>query len=196
MVSSKSMDNPTKIHLGIGLLLVIVSGFALFTGCQGLVSGIIILLTNIYLVAILVEAALRAGEKRTIKGDVLLAKPEQCFAFPSKAWSLVLILFLITSSIFGFANMYLQKNEIVYVGPTVTVEKVKTNNKVSSSPPRIMKGEMEALYYSIVTMTTLGYGDFVPASAATRMLVMWQLGTGLLLLLGIFPLVVARIADF
>lgn len=41
----------------------------------------------------------------------------------------------------------------------------------------------EALYFSLVTLATLGYGDVVPISAAARILVAVQTVTGLLLLL-------------
>lgn len=41
----------------------------------------------------------------------------------------------------------------------------------------------EALYFSLVTLATLGYGDVVPAAAAARILVAVQTVTGLLLLL-------------
>jgi voltage-gated potassium channel len=41
----------------------------------------------------------------------------------------------------------------------------------------------EALYFSLVTLATLGYGDVVPVAAAARILVAIQTVTGLLLLL-------------
>ncbi len=41
----------------------------------------------------------------------------------------------------------------------------------------------EALYFSLVTLATLGYGDVVPVAAAARVLVAIQTVTGLLLLL-------------
>ena len=41
----------------------------------------------------------------------------------------------------------------------------------------------EALYFSLVTLATLGYGDVVPVAAAARILVAIQTVVGLLLLL-------------
>ncbi len=58
-----------------------------------------------------------------------------------------------------------------------------------------LTGPLDAFYFSLVTITTLGYGDFAPTGDA-RLLVVWQLATGLLLLVGIFPFVVSRVADF
>jgi hypothetical protein len=46
---------------------------------------------------------------------------------------------------------------------------------------RLRFGDREmiyALYYSLVTMTTLGYGDIVPTSAPARMLAVVQAVTG------------------
>jgi hypothetical protein len=54
----------------------------------------------------------------------------------------------------------------------------------------------DALYYSAVTLGTLGYGDYVPLTHLTRQLVLWQLITAVLFLLGAFPLLVSRLAAF
>ena len=59
-----------------------------------------------------------------------------------------------------------------------------------------MLDRIDALYYSSVTFSTVGYGDFIATSRAARVLVIWQLVTGMLMLLGVFPLIVGRISDF
>ena len=51
-----------------------------------------------------------------------------------------------------------------------------------------------ALYYSTVTIATLGYGEFCPADDVSRVIVMAQLLTGVLFLVGIAPMVAANIA--
>jgi hypothetical protein len=56
-----------------------------------------------------------------------------------------------------------------------------------------LAGWTDALYFSFVTLTTLGYGDFVPHSTLAKWLVMCELGSGILLLVGAVPLVIARI---
>jgi voltage-gated potassium channel Kch len=38
---------------------------------------------------------------------------------------------------------------------------------------------LEALYFSIVTITTLGYGDYVPSNALTRIMASLQALSGL-----------------
>jgi Ion channel len=49
---------------------------------------------------------------------------------------------------------------------------------VKAGPPRSM-ARFEALYFSLVTLTTVGYGDVVPVSNAVRMLAMLEAMTGL-----------------
>jgi len=44
----------------------------------------------------------------------------------------------------------------------------------------------------MVTITTLGYGDFVPAGPVARGIIVWELATGLLTLVLAFPLVSTR----
>lgn len=84
-----------------------------------MVSGAVVILVNIYLVAMLYEAIHRSGAERKVKDGALLAKPPYFFPFPSKVWTGLLILFIVSSSISGFANMYLDSAEIVYVGPVI-----------------------------------------------------------------------------
>jgi voltage-gated potassium channel Kch len=62
--------------------------------------------------------------------------------------------------------------------------------------PHIVTEKVEALYFSMVTMTTLGYGDVSPATRDARILVICQLASGLGLLILLFPLVMSRFADF
>ncbi len=64
----------------------------------------------------------------------------------------------------------------------------------------VMQGEVplqtpvEAGYFSVVTITTLGYGDFMPVSTHSRILVIFQLISGILIVMGFMPLVNAQIA--
>ena len=53
----------------------------------------------------------------------------------------------------------------------------------------------DATYFSFVTLTTLGYGDFLPVTEAGRKIVIWQLFTTVELLFAILPLVIGRLAD-
>ena len=47
---------------------------------------------------------------------------------------------------------------------------------------------LSPLYYSIVTMTTLGYGDVTPASTAAQVVVMFEVLTGYIMLGGVLSI--------
>jgi voltage-gated potassium channel Kch len=119
--------------------------------------------------------------------------------FPGRFWTLLQVQFLLVVAIFGFANMYIKNGGIRYQGAPTIVEQAD-HKAVDSSSSRVDSGpqvnRIDALYYSVVTFSTVGYGDFTPTSSAARLLVIWQLGTGMLMLLGVFPLIVGRITDF
>ncbi|GMR16622.1 MAG: hypothetical protein BMS9Abin31_0977 [Gammaproteobacteria bacterium] len=190
------MDKATKIHILMGGVLAAISLLALYFRWSGLVSGLVVILINIYLVAMLYEAFHRSAAERKIKNNVLLEKPAYFFSFPSRPWTGLLILFIVSTSISGFANMYIDSGDIAYLGPVVEISGSSVESKVIIPQPSIMRNQIDALYFSLVTMITLGYGDFLPVSTVARMLVMWQLATGGLLVIGIFPLIISRAADF
>jgi len=52
------------------------------------------------------------------------------------------------------------------------------------------------IYFSLVTLTTLGYGDITPISNEARQLVVHEISSGFLLLIGAFPLLISRISNF
>ena len=54
-----------------------------------------------------------------------------------------------------------------------------------------LKTGLDAAYFSLVTITTVGYGDFVATNNLSRILVMSELVTGLLLLIIIVPALVS-----
>ena len=57
---------------------------------------------------------------------------------------------------------------------------------------------LSPLYYSVVTLTTLGYGDVVPASASGQLVAMIEVITGYIMLgglLSIFSIKMARRGD-
>jgi hypothetical protein len=64
----------------------------------------------------------------------------------------------------------------------------------STQPPTGLQGSVQALYYSSVTMATLGYGEFVPADDSSRIIVMFQLLTQVLFVLAVIPTIVASFA--
>jgi len=185
---------PTSCHLILGLVGAVLSGIALWAGGPALLSGILVGVTNLYLIAILVEAALRSGKARKFVDHVPQAKKKVMFEVPDRVWNLLQISFILFIVVCGFANMYIQQGGVVYVGPTLVVQHATSHQPAKPNPP--LAGRLDAVYFSMVTLATLGYGDFVPATAQARTLVIWELGTGLLLLVGTFSLLISRLADF
>lgn len=72
----------------------------------------------------------------------------------------------------------------------------KTCKDDESLPVGYLNNKCDALYFIVVTITTLGYGDYAPASPQARRIVVWELVSGVLILLFVFPLVVSRIRIF
>lgn len=165
---------------------------------NGYVSALAILLCNAYLVSILLEATFRSQQERTLVDGVPQPKPPRFMEFPEHAWSLLQVQFLLIVAIFGFANMYVKNGDVRYQGPPI-VQQADQRADPSLSPkadPAQLVDRVDALYYSGVTFSTVGYGDFAPTSHTARLLVLWQLFTGMLMVLGVFPLIVGRISDF
>jgi hypothetical protein len=76
--------------------------------------------------------------------------------------SLILILINYLEIIVGFGILYLNTGSI----------------EISTRPGKLLGSPIEALYYSTVTITTLGYGDFTPSNDTGRILVMLELLLG------------------
>jgi hypothetical protein len=64
------------------------------------------------------------------------------------------------------------------------------------SPAQPLVGHLDALYFSFVTITTLGYGDFHPISAVAKWIVMGELVSGILMLVGAVPLLITRLTTW
>jgi hypothetical protein len=168
------MDKASLFHVVGGLVIALLAGVSWWFGLPSWVSVTVIILTDGYLVLLLLEAALRADKRSPVS---IIPSDPIMFTFPLRSWSLVQVFFLVLIVVCGFANLYIQSGEIMHQTSVLT-------------------DRVAGLYYSVVTITIVGYGDFYPTGTCSRLLVVWQLVTGLLLLLGIFPLVVARITAF
>jgi hypothetical protein len=164
------MPSPTTWHLIGGFTVTAFTALVWWIEGPSVLSKVLIGITDIYLVLILFEAAQRLDKK--------LATSQAAFLeFPTLKASLVQTLFVLITVVCGFATMYIQSGEVA--------------NNVGG-----LKDKVDALYYSMVTITTLGYGDFAPTGIHARLLVVWQLFTGFLFLLCILPLVVARLSAY
>jgi hypothetical protein len=193
------MERVDQYHLGGALTVAALATCAWSFGWSGRLSALAVILCNLYLVCILIEASFRAQQERGVRDGVLQAKPPCFMVLPERTWSLVQVQFILLTAVLGFANLYVKSGDVRYQGPAPVVAQphYQVDGPVPTSPslpPSIDRAD--ALYFSAVTLTTLGFGDFIPTSSRARLLVLWELGTAMLMLLGVFPLIVGRISDF
>lgn len=161
-------NNP---HYFFGLTLTTACICTLIDCWHIAISYTSIVLVDAYLIFVLYEGATRVDLD---KSD---AERPGCLKFPNLRFSLVQLGFLLVTVVTGFASMYIDSGEVTHGQLALTKQS-------------------DAIYFSFVTLTTLGYGEFVPQGPYARNLVVWQLATGSLLLLGVFPLVLSRVSGY
>lgn len=95
----------------------------------------------------------------------------------------LIALFLINVSevISIYAILYLSHGAIVYVNNTQTI-----NNTQAIKKP------FEALYFSIITISTTGFGDIIPINRCGRILVFSEIAIGILLLVIFFGILISQ----
>lgn len=65
----------------------------------------------------------------------------------------------------------------------------------SAGPSSVLETPVSALYFSLTTMATVGYGDLVPLDDPTRILVMTEMFSGLLMLVFLLPTLLGVFSD-
>lgn len=160
-------------HVFFIVVVVVISFVTLLNesggACVGRLSISAVALINLYLISCVAEAALRSdsgvGEKIFLQ-------------LPSRTCSLFLVPLCIIAAVVSYAGLFQFYGEI----------KATVDTAVELTWE-------EYIYFSAVTLTTLGYGDFVPIDALTRWLVLAELGTGVVLVLIAVSLVASRISE-
>ena len=159
----------------IALVLAIMGGVVIACDTHfafALLAGSVVLLTDIFLLVILWEASLRHSDAGGVKVSH--------FDFPHKFTSIFLVLYILVALVLCFGRLYLW------------------SDGVHTAPPgsELLNSRLDAVYFSAVTITTLGYGDFVPFTRGARWLVIGELASGVLLLIMTIPIVASRLASF
>ena len=173
------------IHLLIGSALAASGVLSLYLDWGLYVSVAILILLCVYILALLLECAYHS---RRSDGDV----SNRFFELPNREWALLLVALFVVTNVFTFANIYIQTESIEYKLSDCCCG--KTDDRMNSCI-ETMANTMDAVYFSIVTVTTLGYGEFTPKSSG-RVFVVWHLASGLLLLLVLIPVAAARVSDW
>lgn len=161
-----------------GVLLAIAGISSLW--CSAPIGWLIATMVDGCVFVLLVMAAIRSD------GHVSISK-----YLPNKLAALALFMLLFIALMPSFGSMYLQSGGVCQAG----VEAGHVGNSAGENFAALQT-PLDALYFSCVTMMTVGYGDYVPITPCARRLVIWQLGSGALLLLGAFPLLLSRMAAF
>ncbi len=97
---------------------------------------------------------------------------------PHRTTALLMLLMFAIALILSFAGLY-----------------IETNSIKAAADKAVLSTVTDAIYFSVVTITTLGYGDFTPQSTCAKYIVISELASGILLLIGALPLVVSRLSN-
>jgi hypothetical protein len=159
------------IWLIVGFVIALLSCLSLIFSWPRIASELLILWLCLCLVSLIIECSLRSFRKKPGR---------QLIELPDRTWALLLIVFFLSANISSFANLYIKSEGIAC--------------QIGCTTP-ILEDVDDAIYYSVVTLTTLGYGDFVPYNKEARRYVVYQLVSGVLLLLFLFPIVASRLSE-
>lgn len=156
------------VSQAVGAFLLAAVGIWIAVFQSSVVMAVcLIVLGDVYAFLLLLEAALRS-----IRGK------RTTIELPHRLVALLLLPCLLVALISSFARLYTAVGE------------------VCDSHGAILTSSLDATYFSAVTMTTVGYGDFVPSGSRAKTIVLCELGSGVVLLLAALPLVVSRLALF
>lgn len=169
-------DPANWFHCLGGMCLALLGGLAALRGIPRL-GYAVVSLTDFEVAALLVLIAVRSDGVPRI-GKLL----------PHKFTGLLVLASLFIALILSFSAMYLHCEGICAPG--------KASCDQASSALEALHSPMDGVYFSVVTMMTLGYGDLVPVTRTARLLVTWELFSGWLLLLMGFPLLLSRMASY
>ena len=171
------MATKDRFFLGISALLSVAGILALFLRLPWIIPAALVVIVDLYLICVFVECAMRSTEHNGWR--------QVWMPLPHRVWALLLLFFLIVTVVVSFAALFLASQEVRHLLRDVTELQQGKFSDVLNNPH-------EALYFSMVTITTLGYGDFAPAGMVARWIIVWELATGLLTLVLAFPLVSTR----
>jgi hypothetical protein len=207
------------IHLFIGFVAVVLSLVSLYCDWPPVIPKVIITVVDIYIVLILLEAAIRSGKLNIEKVNVTLPnniervlslpalkpstsqKEHYIFEFPDRTWSLLQILFLFVIVITAFGRMYIYSEGIMKVSTDKECVEIvkdcsKPDFKNDCCETKYLERPIDSIYFSLGVLTTSGSGDYVPVTDGARNIVMWELVTSILLVIGVLQFLISRVANF
>lgn len=181
------MTRTNFIHIAIGLTAAALGVLSLVFRWPAAIDVTLIAAANVFVLLALTEVSLRAGPRP--EQTVLVPLPDRGLALPQ-------VILLLTTVVASFGNLYVHTGAVRHLVPDKADSTDAAGKFRPTAEPEYLTDPGEAFYFSLVTVTTLGYGDHVPASPAARWLVVWELLTGSLMLLLAVPLVLTRLTTF
>lgn len=161
---------------------------------------------NAYLIGITLRCASASGIGGSNKHRV--SKLLQVITIPTRLGALFQLAFLSVILVVGFAGLFLDSDYAVALcdASHTPTRQAKTNHAPHDAKPiqqhQILKDvavqdrKVGALYFSFVTLTTLGYGDFTPHTVEARKLVIWEMISAMQMLLFAIPIVIGRLTTW
>ncbi len=221
-ILARMNDHPNWSHLIVGFILSFLSLISLDLAWY-YVPLITLVIADLYIISLMIEGAARSARIERKKIDVRIGTEyyslspstkkaasgegdngtrDYCFLqFPDRHVGLLQIVFLFFIVITSYASMYLASGGVIHNTKDVVCLKLPydyctSNPGDSCCAQTVVDTKTKAVYFSIVTLSTLGYGDFAPASETARIIVVWEIVTSILLIIGVLQFLVSRITNF
>jgi hypothetical protein len=148
-------DNANRCGLVISGALAAVGVVSLWSKWQSWTSFATILFIDAFILYLLVIVGLHADKRVNTSARL-----------PHRLPAFVMGGLLFAGLLHAFGNLYRNSDVVCPKGAECSIDHAGSHIQKPS----------DALYFSAVTMTTLGYGDFYPGCPESRHIVIWQLG--------------------
>jgi hypothetical protein len=158
-------------HLVFALSVLALGIVALFVPLHYVLPAIAVALSDGYIGLMLWFAACASQARYQLRQDELRER------LPHLTTALVALPALALALMTAFAGLYIETAGV-------------------RSAAQRLESRSDALYFSAVTIATLGYGDFAPQTRPAKFIVVVELASGILLLVGAVPLLISRMASF
>ena len=165
-------DRGTVLHAIAVVVLLAGATTSLFLDSGAWLSWLSVGGLLLWMILILVESAQRSS------------KTSLGFGLPLRTWAIPLPFLFLTVAVLAFANIYAERT-----ANETGIHETRDGAVVPVTDWR------NFVYFSVATITTVGYGDLRPVDPGTRMVTVAEVGTGLLILACTFPLLLARISQ-
>ena len=177
-----------KYAVGIAFFVLMFVMFSFYFRWPKAWSIAVVAIIDGYLIMVLVVAVMRSEIHNEFHSDGFL---------PTKTGALVTFAVCAIVFVISFANIYIKISSSSKINRTGSQTVVNTQfQSVDTSSSTIFISRKQALYFSVVTATTVGYGDYIPISNWAKFYVIFEISSSFLLFFAAFPLLISRVSNF